>query len=142
MRDLFIAGTDTISTTLRWAILYLTFYPEVQERLWKEINDVIGTSRLPTVEDKQDMQYCEAIITETLRMANTVPMALPHVCSCDFNIHGYTIPKGTMLLPAIGSFTADPDMFPEPAMFNPNRFLDENGKFKGHETVLAFSLGM
>ena len=142
VRELFVAGTDTTATTLRWALLYFTFYPEVQDRLSREIDDVIGTSRLPTMEDKQNMPYCEAVITETLRLGNTVPLSLPHATSCDLSIRGFEIPKGTMLLPATASYTTDPDVFPEPERFNPGRFLDENGKLTGHEKVLAFSLGM
>ena len=136
-----MAGTDTTSSTLRWALLYFLFYPNVQERLWQEIDEVVGMSRLPTMEDKEKMPYCEAVITETLRLGNTVPLSLHHATSCDLKIQGFTIPKGTMLLPVIASYTSDPAMFPEPDIFNPSRFLDETGKLKGQAKVLAFSLG-
>ena len=142
VRELFVAGTDTTATTIRWALLYFTFYPEVQERLWQEINDVIGASRLPTIEDKVKMPYAQAVITETLRMASTVPLGLPHATSCDFHFRGYVIPKGTMITPMLASYTADPVMFPEPEVFNPSRFIDEEGKLMGQEKVLTFSLGM
>ena len=141
VRELFVAGTDTTATTIRWALLYFTFYPDVQERLWQEINDIIGTSRLPTLEDKVKMPYAQALITETLRMANTVPLGLPHATSCDFHFRGYVIPKGTMVTPMLASYTADPVMFPEPEVFNPSRFIDEEGKLTGLEKVLTFSLG-
>ena len=136
-----MAGTDTTATTLLWALLYFIYYPDVQERLWEEINDVIGMLRLPTLEDRDKMPYCEAVITETLRLSNTVPLSIAHSASRDFNIRGFTIPKGAMLIPVLASYTADPVMFPEPDVFKPDRFIDENGKLCGHEKVLAFSLG-
>ena len=141
VRELFVAGTDTTANTIRWALLYFTHYTDIQDRLWKDINDVIGSARLPTLEDKAHLPYYEAVITETLRMANTVPLSLPHAASCDLHIRGFTIPKGTSLMPVLASYTADPVMFPEPEVFNPGRFLDENGKLTGQEKVLAFSVG-
>ena len=74
-------------------------------------------------------------------MANPAPLSVPHAATRDFYFQGFLIPKGTMLVPVTSSYTADPDMFPDPDVFNPSRFIDDSGNLKGQEKILAFSLG-
>jgi len=53
MGDLFVAGGETTATTLRWAFLLLSWYPEVQKRMQEEIFSVVGRERLPTFDDRE-----------------------------------------------------------------------------------------
>uniref|UniRef100_A0A8C2ZM63 Cytochrome P450 2K1-like n=1 Tax=Cyclopterus lumpus TaxID=8103 RepID=A0A8C2ZM63_CYCLU len=76
--NLFAAGTDTTATTLRWGLLFMAKYPKIQG---KEIK-VIG-SRQAQVEDRKNLPYTDAVIHETQRMGNIVPMSLPHQTSQD-----------------------------------------------------------
>ncbi len=69
--DLFMAGTETTATTLRWALVYLLHYPEVQEMCFREIQENIGQSRRPSMKDKVNLPYLEATILEVLS---------PHIC--------------------------------------------------------------
>ncbi|XP_078495682.1 cytochrome P450 2C25-like [Ciona intestinalis] len=62
--DLFQAGTETTSTTLRWAILYMVNNPNIQKKVQQEIDDVLGFDRLPQYEDRMRMPYCEATVLE------------------------------------------------------------------------------
>ena len=71
--DLIGGGTETTTATLCWAIVYLLRYPDVQERLQKEIDDVIG-QRLPTKKDLPAMPYVEACIHEIQRISDIVPL--------------------------------------------------------------------
>ena len=65
--DLFIAGSETTTTTLRWSLVLLASHPDVQERLYQEINDTIGTEKLPSVQDRTNLKYVEAFYMEVLR---------------------------------------------------------------------------
>lgn len=139
---MFAAGTDTTATALRWALLYLIHYPEVQDKMLSEILQVTDGARLPVIADKVKMPYCTAVVTEVLRMGNVAPLSLPHVASQDFTVAGYFIPKGTTMIPCLSSFTHDADIFPNPHKFDPGRYIDSEGFLTGQDKVLGFSLGL
>lgn len=139
--ELFVAGTETTSTAIRWFCLFMIRHPEVQEKMRNEINDVIGTSRFPSLEDKQNLPYCEAVIHETLRIGTIAPLSVPHGLASDLKFNGFTIPKDALLIPNLYSVFFDEKIFPDPYDFKPERFLDEKGNLKNTDKVLAFSLG-
>jgi cytochrome P450 len=59
--DLFAAGTETTATTIRWAIVYLLNNMDIQNKMRKEIDEVVGSGRHPTMSDKPNLPYCEAV---------------------------------------------------------------------------------
>ena len=88
------------------------------------------------------MPYAEAFIAELLRMASVGPFGLPRLASEDFEFHGYTIRKGTSIYPNIYTLHYDPEVFPEPEKFQPERFLSQDGKmFLKNDSVIPFSVG-
>ena len=86
-------GTETTSSSLLWAILFLLHYPEVQRKVQLEIDEVVGPNRRVTLQDKASLPYTNAVLTESLRMATIVPYALPHSATNDITLNGYKIPK-------------------------------------------------
>ncbi|XP_036610923.1 cytochrome P450 2J2-like [Trichosurus vulpecula] len=138
--DLFFAGTETTSATLRWALLYMALYPEIQGKIQAEIDQVIGQSRQPTMADKENMPYTNAAIHEVQRMGNIVPFNVPRVATVDTTVGGYHVPKGTIVMTNLTALHRDPKEWATPETFNPEHFL-ENGQFKKREDFLPFSTG-
>ncbi|XP_062994266.1 cytochrome P450 2J2-like [Elgaria multicarinata webbii] len=138
--DLFFAGTETTSTTLRWALLYMAIHPEIQTRVQTEIDAVIGQSRQPEMDDRDRMPYTNAVIHEIQRISNIVPLNVPRMTTNDTTLAGFHLPKGTIFLSSLASLLFDKDEWETPSVFNPGHFL-ENGQFRKREAFMPFSAG-
>eukprot|EP00075_Anas_platyrhynchos_P000708 XP_005012266.1 cytochrome P450 2D17 [Anas platyrhynchos] len=139
--DLFAAGSDTTSATLRWAFLYMLLHPGTQSKIHKEIDMVIGRERSPTMMDQVNMPYTNAVIHEAQRCGDIAPVGLPHMAYRDTELQGYFIPKGTTVITNLSSVLKDESVWKKPNEFYPEHFLDVNGQFVKPEAFMPFSAG-
>ncbi|XP_019640006.1 PREDICTED: cytochrome P450 2U1-like [Branchiostoma belcheri] len=138
--DLFLAGTETTSTTMCWALYYMVLYPHIQEKVHQEIESVLGQA-VPSYALREKMPYTTATLAEVQRINTILPYSVPHAVSRDTTLNGYNIPDDAVILVNLWSVHMDPQLFPEPDKFNPDRFLDRHGNFVKHEALIPFSVG-
>ena len=139
--DLYGAGTETTANTLIWSIVYMLNYPDVLHKVQAEIDEVLGTRKIPCMSDKHNMPYVEATIMEIQRAADIVPLGVPHSVMEDVELRGYTIPKGTTVMSNLYAVHRDERIWDEPDVFKPSRFLDEEGRVLRREELIPFSVG-
>ncbi|XP_072035376.1 cytochrome P450 2U1-like [Amphiura filiformis] len=138
---LFMAGTDTTSTTLDWCCLYMMAYPDIQKKIQEELDSVIGRNRLPQVSDQEQLPYTRATLLEIQRHVSLLPLSVFHTASDETSLHGYRIPKGATIVSNLYAVMRDPNMFPEPDQFKPERFINDEGKYFEREEVCPFGVG-
>lgn len=139
--DMLEAGTETMTSTLRWALLFMMKYPEVQKAAQAQIDRVVGQSRQPCLADKVNMPYINAVLHETQRVANILPFSTPRVARRDTTLGGYLIPEGTVVITSLSSVLNDKSKWMTPDKFNPDHFLDSQGLFWKREAFFPFSAG-
>ncbi|XP_034288424.1 cytochrome P450 2K6-like isoform X1 [Pantherophis guttatus] len=138
--NLFVAGVETITSTLFWAFTLMMKYPLIQKKVQEEITNVVGYAQ-PRAEHRTKMPYTDAVVHEVQRYADVVPLNLPHATTEDVTFKGYFIPKGTHVIPLLTSVLCDESQWERPHDFYPEHFLNAEGKFVKRNAFMPFSAG-
>ncbi|XP_076589275.1 cytochrome P450 2D15-like isoform X3 [Chaetodon auriga] len=141
LMDLHFAGTDTTANTVLTAFLYLMNYPEAQEQCQKEIDKILDGKDYVSFECRDQMPYVQAVLHEVQRLANTVPLSVFHCTTKDTELMGYSIPRGTVVIPNLHSVLNEEGQWKSPHGFHPENFLNEKGEFVKPEAFTPFSVG-
>ncbi|KAH7715722.1 Protein CYP-14A3 [Aphelenchoides avenae] len=141
--DMWFAGLMTTVVALRWSILCMTRYPDVQRKAQAEIDEVVGSDRLPSIADKSNLPYLNAVVQEILRYSNAAVFE-PHRCTSDQTIKGLPVPKDTIVMPQFSNVNAFDPVFEDPEVFRPDRFLEDDGRSVNKvatSRMVAFEMG-
>lgn len=124
LADLYMAGADTVHTAVVNFFLLMALHPEIQLRAQKEIDEVTRGERSPTYADREQLPYVQAIVKEVHRWHPIGSMGLPHCAAADDEYKGYLIPKGAIIFANVWSIMHNPDKYPNPSAFLPERHLE------------------
>uniref|UniRef100_A0A915JWX6 Cytochrome P450 n=1 Tax=Romanomermis culicivorax TaxID=13658 RepID=A0A915JWX6_ROMCU len=135
-------GHDTTSAGMNWTLHLLGLYPDIQEKVHQELDTIFGDDddRDITFEDLKNLNYLEMCIKEALRLFPSVPM-FGRTLLEDCEIKGKVIPAHTQLIIMPYVVHRDPEHWPDPEIYNPDRFLPENTSGRHPFAYLPFSAG-
>lgn len=136
---LFLAGYETTSITLSWAIDYLTSYPEVMQKLRAEVDSALGDRR-PAFADLPNLPYTKMVLQETMRL-RPPSFWLPRTAVADDQIDGYSIPAGTNVVSLTYMYHRHPEFWPTPEKFDPERFTSEASADRHRFAWIPFGAG-
>ncbi|GLJ32240.1 hypothetical protein SUGI_0648910 [Cryptomeria japonica] len=127
--DLFIAGAETSTTTIEWAMAEFIHNPQKLNRVLQELDEVVGCHRRVEESDLDRLPYLHAAVKEIFRLHPTVPLLLPHKAERSCVIGGFVIPKNSQVMVNVWAIGMDPAIWKSPSEFVPERFLEgENSK--------------
>ncbi|KAL4570843.1 hypothetical protein LXL04_026506 [Taraxacum kok-saghyz] len=140
--DIFIAGTETNSSTTEWVMTELMLNPAKFSKLREEISTMVGEEGKIQEAKILNLPYLQAVIKETLRLHLPVPLLVPHKTETEVKLGKYMIPKNTRILVNAWSIARDPRYWEKPLQFMPERFLGNLVDYKGqHFEFIPFGSG-
>ena len=139
--DLFGAGSETTKLTLLWVFLFLAEYPEYQKKIREEVEDALGSDDVPTLEHRPQCNLLQAFVFEVMRFRPIVPLGVPHKTIVDTEIAGHKIKKGVTVMFSLEQCLMDKEIWGDPEVFRPERFLDENNKLSSKRNPFFLPFG-
>jgi len=140
---MFLAGTDTTSITVEWAMAELIRHPKMMRRCQEELDSVVkGEQRMLKESDLQNLPYLQAVVKETLRLHPSFPLLVPRMALEACEIEGYYIPKNARLIVNAWGIQRDLDVWERPLEFDPDRFVGSSVDVRGNDfQVIPFGSG-
>lgn len=116
LQEIFIAGSETTSSTIEWALKELLLNPDCMVKAKYELEQVIGPNKVVNESDTEsgDLPYLQAVIKETLRLHPPIPFLVPRRAMEDTHFMGYHIPKDTQVFVNAWAIGRDPDAWEYP----------------------------
>ncbi|KAF6136224.1 hypothetical protein GIB67_001633 [Kingdonia uniflora] len=126
--EMIFRGTDTVAILIEWILARMVLHPDIQSKVCKEVDQIVGRSRSVTESDITAMVYLPAVIKETLRMHPPGPLlSWARLAITDTVVDGHHIPAGTTAMVNMWAITHDPNVWLKPQEFKPERFLGKEG---------------
>ncbi|KAL6070103.1 Cytochrome P450 4V2 [Balamuthia mandrillaris] len=139
IKTFFFAGHDTTATLLSGSVAMLSQHPHIQEKLQQEVDRVLGERNVPTKDDIPELKYLKMVLKETLRMYP--PASTSRKLRAGEKVGPYTLTKDTAFLVSAYVIHHCPKYWPDPEVFDPERFSPENSKNRDPYTFLPFLAG-
>ncbi|KAK1384179.1 Iridoid oxidase [Heracleum sosnowskyi] len=131
--EMFVAGSETTSVTVEWALAELLRCPQFMRKARDELDKVIGATRKIKESDIDKLPYLQAVVKETLRLHPAVPLLVPRCCREDTKYMNYLIPINTQVFVNAWAIGRDSDTWENPLCFDPQRFFGSSIDYKGQD---------
>jgi pentalenene oxygenase len=133
------AGTQTTATTIAWALHTMSIRDDIQDRAFAEVRDVLG-DRDPVFDDIERLEYIRCLLSETLRLYPPAWL-LSRRATTEVTLGGHVLPPGASILFSPYAVHRDPNVFEDPDLFNPDRWLPERAKKIPRPGFIPFGAG-
>uniref|UniRef100_M1A4C9 Cytochrome P450 n=1 Tax=Solanum tuberosum TaxID=4113 RepID=M1A4C9_SOLTU len=137
MQDMFIAGAETSSAIIIWALAEMIRDPRTMAKAQFEVRQVLKGKTIFEDTDLEELKYLKLVIKEMLRLHLPFPLLLPRECREETRIGGYTIPVKTRVLINAWAIGRDPEYWHNPESFIPERFDNNHIDFRGNHFPLV-----
>lgn len=121
-----LAGCVIAANLCSWAVYFLSTSEDVQEKLYREFNQVLGKSAI-SLDKIEQLKYCRQVLNETVRTAKLTPVAA-RLQELEGKVDQHVIPKETLVIYALGVVLQDSTAWPLPYRFDPDRFNEESAR--------------
>ncbi|KAL3322186.1 hypothetical protein AABB24_039692 [Solanum stoloniferum] len=139
--DMLVAAIDTSATSVDWTVTELLRHPHVMKKLQKELEEVVGLERMVKESDLEKLNYLDMVVKEGMRLHSVVPITQREAME-DCVVDGYHIRKGSRIMINHYAIQRDPNVWPEPEKFLPERFVGSSIDIRGRDfELLPFSSG-
>nr|BBD34755.1 putative cytochrome P450 [Eschscholzia californica subsp. californica] len=126
---LILSGSETTMVSIVWALALLVSHPDVLKKAQDELDTHVGRERQVDESDIKDLVYLQAVVKEALRLFPPAPLSTPRVATEDCVVSGYHVPAGTQLFVNTWKIQRNPEVWPEPSEFRPERFFTTHKDF-------------
>ncbi|KAG1840953.1 cytochrome P450 [Suillus tomentosus] len=138
---MFGAGSDTTASAITIMMMAAATHIDAQARVQEELDNVVGRTRLPTFDDQEMLPQVNAFMLESLRWRPVSLGGFPHRAIKDIVWKNYLIPAGATVIGNHWAIANDPEIFPEPHRFNPQRWIDDAGRVRGDLRFFTYGFG-
>ncbi|KAH0695202.1 hypothetical protein KY285_022299 [Solanum tuberosum] len=139
--DMLLAAMDTTASTAEWILTELLRHPQVMKKLQNELQEVVGLERMVEESDLENLNYLNMVVNEGLRLHPAVPLFF-HEAMEDCVVDDFHIQKGSRIIINCYAIHRDPNVWPDPEKFFPERFDGSSIDFRGRDfQLLPFGSG-
>ncbi|KAK4373837.1 hypothetical protein RND71_004514 [Anisodus tanguticus] len=139
--DMLVAAMGSSSTAVEWILTELLRHPHVIKKLQKELEEVVGLERMVKESDLEKLKYLDMVVKEGMRLHSVVPL-VPHEAMEDCVLDSFNIQKGSRIMINYYAIQRDPNIWPEPDKFLPERFVGSSIDIRGRDfQLLPFGSG-